>query len=235
MLAQGKGALIPAPPSSWDLGGSGPPGEDPWGAQMWGGKPTRHSPSLQRIHNTKNLLWVLLLLVVGDGPAGPWLNWSVCSVLLRDLGHFHSRGDTQNMWMSWHLKRSRESSLSSFIMAMLLVLPVTITLLHYFLISWDIYTEWGKWTLKWFPPFLLHLQELFICGPTVMENLMSFKKQWEKKPAGKVSHGGGCPSPQSRMAAGSAQLGPGRYMSYKHTCCENMELLTDLCWISKII
>lgn len=100
MLAQGKAALIPAPPSSWDLGGSGPPGQDPRGALMWGGKPTRHSPSLQRIHNTKNILWVLLLSVVGGDPGGPQLNWSVCSVPLGDLGHSHSRRDTQNTRMS---------------------------------------------------------------------------------------------------------------------------------------
>lgn len=198
MLAQGKPALIPAPPSSWDLGGSGPPGQDPWGAQMWGGKPTRHSPILKRIHNTKSILRVLLVF------GGRWWSCRTSVKLERVLcsaggaGALSFLGDTQNTWMSCHLKRSRVSSLSSSIMAMLLVLPVTVTLLHCFQIFWNIYSETGKCAWKWCSPFLLHLQVISRCGSVIMENLIIFKKQW-KKPAGKVTHGESCPSPQSRQ------------------------------------
>ena len=58
-------------------------------------RPPGTAPAYKQYINPKQTLLVLLLVVSGDGPAGPQLNWSVCSVLLQDLGHLLSRWDAQ--------------------------------------------------------------------------------------------------------------------------------------------
>lgn len=57
--------------------------------------PPGTAPAYTQYIKPKETQLVLLLLVLGDGPPGPQLNWCVCSVLLQDLEHLHSRWDTQ--------------------------------------------------------------------------------------------------------------------------------------------
>lgn len=76
--------------------------------------PPGMAPGYKQYIKPKQTLLVLLLLALGDGPAGPQLNWSMCSVLLKDLGHLEWKQDTQNIQVRWHQRGSTAAHLSCF-------------------------------------------------------------------------------------------------------------------------